>query len=161
MDVTTMQSMPLLTQKLSSLYPAIHFTEGERFAWIPDSHEVTFTTDEPGAEALLLHELGHGLLAHTAYLRDVELIAMERAAWDKALEVATDLTTNGTPITIDDDFIEEHLDSYRDWLHARSTCPTCTATGYQTGASGYECPACHTAWRVNEARLCGLKRYKQ
>jgi len=156
MDVTTMQSMPSLIQKLSSAYPAITFTEGERFAWIPDLQQVTYTPTEPGAEALLLHELGHGLLEHTAYLRDVELIAMERAAWDKALEIASE---NG--VNIDDDFIEEHLDTYRDWLHARSTCPTCTAIGYQTGAQTYECPACHTVWRVNESRLCVLKRYKQ
>lgn len=157
MDATTMQSMPLLIQKLSSTYPAITFIEGERFAWVPDSQQVTYTLTEPGAEALLLHELGHGLLEHTVYSRDVELIAMERAAWDKALEVRDQLALG----TIRDEFIEEHLDSYRDWLHARSTCPTCTATGYQTGAQAYECPACHTVWRVNEARLCGLKRYKQ
>lgn len=152
-----MQSMPSLIQKIAKTYPTITFVEGERFAWVPDAQQVTFVVDEPDGDALLLHELGHGLLEHTTYSRDVELIAMERAAWDKALEVAAELKL--APIA--DDFIEEHLDTYRDWLHARSTCPTCTATGYQTGANTYECPACHTAWRVNEARLCGLKRYKQ
>lgn len=149
--------MPSLIQTLAKTYPAITFIEGERFAWVPDAHQVTFATNEPDAEALLLHELGHSLLEHTAYSRDIELIAMERAAWDKALEVAAELGLD----SIGDDFIEEHLDTYRDWLHARSTCPACTATGYQTGAQTYECPACHTVWRVNEARLCGLKRYKQ
>ena len=58
-----------------------------------------------------------------------------------------------------EDFIEEHLDTYRDWLHARSSCPDCTATGYQTDASTYACPACSHTWRVNEARICQLRRY--
>jgi DnaJ-class molecular chaperone len=51
------------------------------------------------------------------------------------------------------------MNSYRDWLHARSTCPVCQATGMETKKSIYTCPACRHQWRVNEARICSLRRY--
>jgi len=49
---------------------------------------------------------------------------MEAAAWEKALELAK---TYG--ITLDQEVSEKHLNTYRDWMHARSTCPKCEATG--------------------------------
>lgn len=80
---------------------------------------------------------------------------MERDAWNRAK------TQLGPQYAVDikDSAIEQALDSYRDWLHARSTCPNCTATGFQTKKQHYSCLACGEKWRVNEARLCGLKRY--
>ena len=106
--------------------------------------------------AELLHELGHALLRHEGYGQDIELLKLERAAWDEALSVA-----KRSDITISPDLIEEHLESYRDWMYARSRCPRCEQAGIQEKSDNgtYRCPLCNTAWRVNEAKTCGLKRY--
>lgn len=155
MDATTMPSMNLLLDKLRHDFPSFHFTEDTYFAWSPENSTVHFHPTEENADSLLLHELSHGILEHQAYREDVTLLAMEAAAWNKAQELAVEYETH-----ISDDLIEDNLDTYRDWLHARSTCPSCQATGYQTGKKQYACPACNGQWRVNEARVCGLKRYK-
>ena len=154
MDATTMRSMSSLIHKLKTEYPSITFFESDQFAWSPATRTVSYSPELPYASALLLHELSHGLLEHTEYKRDVELLAMEAAAWEKAKELA-----NHYSVRLSENVIQSHLDTYREWMHARSTCPECTATGYQTSAAHYVCPACTHQWRVNEARICGLKRY--
>jgi len=149
-----MPSIRSLLPKLVADYPAFTFTPGNRFAWSPDQATVYYdaTDDNP---ALFLHELSHGILGHHDYSQDVELVAMESHAWDKALELAK---TYG--VTITDETVQDNLDTYRDWLHARSTCPNCEATGYQSGKHSYSCVACTHTWRVNEARICALRRYE-
>lgn len=133
----------------------ISIKRGDSFRWDPNRLCLFYNPAEPQAGALVLHELGHALLGHGSYRADVELLAMERAAWDRALALAT---AHGVVIT--DDTAEDHLDTYRDWLHARSLCPTCGATGLQAAAKAYQCLSCSATWAVNEARTCGLKRYK-
>ncbi|MGH7218228.1 MAG: hypothetical protein ACREGE_02190 [Candidatus Microsaccharimonas sp.] len=154
MDATTTPSLFSLIETLKTTYPQFTFSEAERFSWSPSEHTIFYTPKEPNAVALLLHELSHGLLGHREYRRDVELVAMETAAWEEAEKQAKLLST-----MLDDDVAQDHIDTYREWLHARSTCPECKANGYQTGASAYECPACTHTWRVNEARICALRRY--
>jgi len=149
-----MPSTHSLLPKLIADFPAISFTAGQRFAWSPDKKTVFYDESDSENVALLLHELSHGLLGHREYLKDIELLAMETAAWDKARELGKKYT-----ITIDTDLSEDNLDTYRDWLHARSSCPTCSAVGYQSAKDTYTCVACTGTWRVNEARLCALRRY--
>jgi hypothetical protein len=149
-----MPSMHSLLPRLNKDFAQITFAESERFAWSPDKKTVLYNEKDQNATELLLHELSHGLLGHHDYQKDVELLAMETAAWEKALELAEKYGVN-----IDDEVSGKHLDTYRDWMHARSTCPHCEATGYQTKKDTYSCVACGGSWRVNEARLCGLKRY--
>ncbi|MFZ1302052.1 MAG: hypothetical protein WAQ27_05785 [Candidatus Microsaccharimonas sp.] len=156
MDVTTMRSTSSLLHKLKTDYPEIHFMSGENFLWSPETKTVFYANEGPQTKALILHEVSHGLLDHREYKRDIELLAMEAAAWEKAKELA-----ELYHFPINEHVAEEHLDTYRDWLHARSTCPNCTATGYQSATETYTCPACTTEWRVNEARVCELRRYKQ
>lgn len=148
-----MLSMPSLIQQLKTDYPQFTFKKAKRFLWSPNETTV-FYTGADSDYAFLLHELSHGLLDHAEYRRDIDLIAMERAAWDKAVELAPTYR-----LAISEDIVETTLDSYRDWLHARSTCPNCTAVGLQTEQRAYTCPACHHNWRVNEARICALRRY--
>ena len=148
--------MPSTNSLLSTLkadYPDITFAPGKRFYWSPDTRTVFYDAANMQAD-VLLHELGHGLLKHREYTKDVELIAMESDAWDTARTLAA---TYAVPINDDD--VEDTLDTYREWLHARSTCPECEATGYQTAKFEYACVACDHRWRVNEARLCALRRY--
>lgn len=152
MDVIIMPSTTSLIQKLKQEYPRFRFKKSTQFLWSPSEKTVYYTASDTAYE-LLLHELSHGILGHTAYLRDIELIAMERAAWDLATTLAV-----SNKLSIDESLIESTLDSYRDWLHARSTCPVCTATGQQVKKFIYHCPACQHSWKVNEARVCNLRR---
>jgi len=149
-----MPSTHSLLPKLEKDYPQLLFSPGQRFAWSPDVKTVFYDESDTTNTSLLLHELAHGLLEHHDYSKDVELVAMESAAWDKAVKIAP---TYGIEIT--DETIQDTLDTYREWLHARSTCPKCDATGYQSGKSEYTCVACSHVWRVNEARICALRRY--
>jgi ribosomal protein L37AE/L43A len=105
----------------------------------------------------LLHELGHACLGHQQFTQDVELLHIERDAWEKAQEIGAIYG-----IKIGATQIEKAMDGYRDWLHARSTCPTCGQNGIQKHSSGhYRCPNCNTIWNTNDARKTALRRYKQ
>lgn len=155
--------MELITSLVSQLQnkpPAtpsgqiISFQIGDDFSWDPNHLCIFYDPQANNGPQLLLHELGHALLGHNGYKRDIELISMERSAWNKALELSSEYE-----VQIPMDLIEEHLDTYRDWLHSRSLCPNCSFTGLQTGRSVYCCPSCQASWRVNQARACGLKRH--
>ena len=130
------------------------FVKSDFFGWNANERTITYAPDAPHAPAFLLHELGHALLGHADYSDDIHLLAMERAAWDKALQLAPEYD-----VAITDELIEESLDTYRDWLHARSTCKNCQAVGLQIKKNTYHCIACDNSWRVNEARTCALRRY--
>jgi hypothetical protein len=148
-----MQSMPSLIKSLKTDYPHFIFKESDSFLWSHTEHTIYYACSDDDC-SLLFHELSHAILNHADYKRDIELIAMEREAWDKAKEIAKKYD-----VSIDDDFIQSNLDTYRDWLHTRSTCPKCSATGLQIKKNDYKCLACNHQWRVNEARTCALRRY--
>lgn len=147
-----------LRTKYANSHPdsPLTFVADDSFSWNPDTHEIHYHAAEQNAEAYLLHEYGHVLDGPRAYRQDIELLQIERDAWDNAIEVARELD-----LIIDEDVIEDSLDTYRDWLHARSLCPKCDATGIQTALHTYECLACHHTWRVNDARQCALRRYSK
>jgi hypothetical protein len=149
-----MRSTSSLIHKLKTSHPNIYFVQGEEFLWSPSNQTIFYNPDAPHAALLLLHEFSHSLLSHTTYTRDIELVAMETAAWERATELAQEYS-----VRLNEEVIQEHLDTYRDWLHARSICPSCTANGCQISSHTYECPACLHTWRVNEARICALRRY--
>ena len=149
-----MDAISDLSKQLAAAYSDITFIEGDEFMWSPTKRTVTFNSSEPSGSALLLHELGHAVLGHANYSRDVELIAMEVDAWQQARTLASTYS-----VTLNEDHIEDHLDTYREWLHARSLCPQCNATGLQSNTRQYRCLACTHEWRVNEARICALRRY--
>ena len=149
-----MPSVDLLEQ-LETNFPAIRFQEGKAFSWRPRDSTVVYVLGDPDFDQHLLHELSHALLEHTVYERDIDLIALERDAWGYARRTLAPLYD----IAITSDCIEADLDTYRDWLHARSTCPQCEATGLQIKKMTYRCVSCHHTWRVNHAKLCQLRRY--
>ncbi|MBP9853080.1 hypothetical protein KBC77_03790 [Candidatus Saccharibacteria bacterium] len=103
----------------------------------------------------LLHETAHALLQHESFTSDIELLQMEVAAWHHARVLA-----GRFKITIDPDYIEDCLDSYRDWLHARATCPTCFERSLQTDTHTYTCHNCSAKWHVTKSRLCRTYRRK-
>lgn len=155
MDATTMPSLTSLVANLKKDYPHLSFVQSDKFLWSPADQSVHYISSVTAADAQLLHELSHGILKHSQYGKDIELIIMERQAWAKAKELADHYS-----VSIGESIIEDHLDTYREWMHVRSSCPSCGATGVETKKYLYHCVACLTDWKVNEARICGLKRYK-
>ena len=125
---------------------------------------------QPNFGLLALHELGHALCKHKDYVRDVERIKIESEAWERAKTVLSDLveearrgassknidlkeagcmTINGKDVVLlevfpewDEDFVQDKLDTYRDWLHAKSRCKKCGLTKYQTEDKKWHCPRC-------------------
>lgn len=152
--ITSHLMKPLVTQ-LQHNYPDISFVESDCFQWSFDKATIQYSLASPEAPIYLLHETAHALLRHTRYSTDVELIAIERDAWDYARHTLAPHYA----IKISDDIVQDALDTYRDWLHARSTCPTCGSAGMQIAPSAYHCIGCLSTWEVNEARQCGLRRY--
>ena len=144
-----------LVKTLSADYPQIHFRASDDFLWLPQTSTVEY--NPKGDAAYLLHELGHAVLGHDTYRHDIELLSIERSAWT----YATDHLAAPYTVTIDPNLIEASLDTYREWMHQRSTCPACNLNGIQTGPRLYRCVSCTTAWSVNEARGCSLRRYQQ
>lgn len=153
MAATISHSMPWLIKQLRHDHPDLLFKPGTKDAWNPLEATIHYNKSNPSTDQVL-HELAHALLMHTGYKRDIELIGMERDAWIKAQEVAQKYD-----LKIDTESIDAHMDTYRDWLHSRSVCPQCESNGLQTDSHLYQCLACDTTWRVNDARTCGLKRY--
>lgn len=150
-----MQSTNWLIEQLQVDYPTIHFQAAEEFLWSAKRQTINFDSDAINCTEYTLHELSHALLKHEGYRADIELIKMERDAWEYA---CTRLAPQ-YDFVIEDDVVQDNLDTYRDWLHARSKCPECGATGLQTKSQFYRCLACNHSWRVNEARICALRRY--
>ncbi|MDO4271956.1 MAG: hypothetical protein Q4C83_03195 [Candidatus Saccharibacteria bacterium] len=140
-----------LIARLQNDFPDFAFVYDERPHWSAPTKTIHYSDDDMQT----LHELGHALLGHSNYGQDVELLQIERAAWDKARELAPSYG-----LGIDEEVIEEALDTYREWLHARSKCPRCSQTGVQgVNSSKYLCPTCHAVWRPSAAKAGILRRY--
>ena len=112
------------------------FVFGTKFAFRP-LKTVVIGPQEPFWRLLALHEVGHAVCGHADFRIDVMRLKMETQAWDKAQELASSYG-----VEVDEDFIQEQLDSYRDWLHQKSRCPICGLTRFQTLDSQYHCPRC-------------------
>jgi hypothetical protein len=148
--------MQKLISKLKSDFPALNFKAGEQFCWSPETNEIIYNSKVTGKHATwsLLHETGHALLKHTTYKADFELLRLEIAAWEKARKLASKIN-----VEIDEEHIQDCLDTYRDWLYKRSICPNCTAKCLQQNDFiHYRCFNCHTIWRVSASRFCRAYR---
>lgn len=158
MAATTTARLTSIAHKLFADHEQVVFRPGKAFYWAADEQVVYYSRlRSPDDLALLFHELGHALLGHAAYGQDVQLLAMERAAWQTANELA-----GRYGVEIGADIEHTSLESYRDWLHQRSRCPSCSHGGLQGARSGeYHCVGCGSVWRANEARLCRLRRTKK
>lgn len=144
--------MRKLLLKLEEEYPHIQFKEGDYFYWSPKKTTITysFATEHDKQEVTLLHELAHAVLDHASFTTDFELLLLEVAAWDKAQDLS-----KAYNIDIPDEHVQKCLDTYRDWLHMRSTCPGCTSNGIQSKQTKkYTCPNCNSTWEVSSSRLC-------
>lgn len=152
-DASSTVTTPSLVKKLSVDFPEITFTSHpSACAWNPSKAQILYGESTDPDE--LLHEVGHAILGHSSYARDIELLRIERDAWEYAI-------ANLAPIykiVIERDVAEAALDTYREWLHERSKCPSCNMNGIQNSATSYKCISCHEHWKVNDARICRLRR---
>ena len=134
------QSVPVeeqkLLQKIMTKYSDFAYHTGSKFTFRPPK-TIILGPFEPHYSLLFCHELGHALSGEDHFDTDVERLKIERLAWDKAQELCTEFH-----IPYDEEFVEEQLDSYRDWLHSKSKCPQCGLTRYQTKNGQYHCPHC-------------------
>ena len=149
-----MPSIASLLDTIHKQHPDLTLTESSGFSWSADTRMICYDRLAQHADMHLLHELAHAVLEHSTYTRDIQLIGLERDAWQYAI---THLAVH-YKVDFDETVIQDSLDTYRDWLHARSTCPSCQANGIQVKQRRYKCVACLNQWHVNEARLCGLRR---
>ena len=124
-----------LLEKLRVDFPDLRFVPGRKFAFrFPKT--VILGPHEPFSELLLLPEVSHAILEHKDFRTDVERLKMESLAWEEARKLALRYE-----VEFDDEFAEGELDSYRDWLHKKSRCPSCGLTRFQD-VDGYHCPSC-------------------
>lgn len=141
--------MEQLIRKLQCDHPNLVFTVGEAYCWSPKRNEIFYASSDSQADiAGLLHETGHARLGHNGFTSDLELLRKEVDAWQEALSLAKEYN-----LKIDQQHIQDCLDTYRDWVFHRSRCPQCLASGFQQQAKRYICLNCSTTWNVTSSRL--------
>ncbi len=142
-----MTSMEEFISILEQDFPDISFRQGSDFhfhppttVFYPDPTPTEYTKNE--LKLLLLHEIGHANLHHKNYKSAVDLLQMEAAAWEEAKN-----NSKKYHIPWNEDFKDDRLDSYRDLLHKKSSCPRCRLNGYySTRDQLYHCPNCNHSW---------------
>lgn len=157
-NILTTMTQSELIDTLHTLKPkGVVFKPGESYVWSPRDKTVFYQEKDRTTvgQWTLLHELSHALLEHSTYQSDFELVQLEMQAWEKARELALEIK-----LKIDEDHIQDCIDSYRDWQYKRSLCPNCELGGIQTDQRTYTCLFCDGSWHVSEARFCRPYRRK-
>lgn len=142
----------LISQLKPLLPPSVIFQRGQSFYWSPKDATITYKSSaNSGANGQwsLLHEAAHALLDHQNYSSDIALLLLEVEAWERAKSLGKELG-----IIIDEEHIQDCLDTYRDWLHQRSTCPRCSVVSLQVSTREYLCHNCDARWQVSASRFC-------
>lgn len=142
--------MEKLIEALKADYPGLTFVVGQHFCWSPGRQEVYYElSGKPESMFGVLHEIGHARLGHKGYKTDVDLLKKEARAWQEASQLARHYG-----IALNENHVQDCLDTYRDWLHKRSICPTCGAAGIQGSPNHYNCLNCTDTWEVSTSRFC-------
>ena len=144
-----------LLTTLKKDYPTIRFAASDYFYWSP-SDETVYYNNERDEQSLwtLLHESAHGLLGHFDFKSDFHLIKLEIEAWQKTRNLCNIYRITEPHI----DYIEDCVDTYRNWQYNRSLCPQCTGGGIQILSDSYLCPLCSMQWSVTKQRFCRAYR---
>jgi hypothetical protein len=146
-----------LVQDLRRDFPQFQFVVGPQAYWSPETHEIYYNISQNNATSSwsLLHELGHAVLQHNSYTTDIDLLQKEVEAWIKASTIAKKYK-----IMINEEYAQNCLETYRNWLFKRSTCPACGAHGAQNTNRQYCCFNCDEQWNVSISRFCRPYRGK-
>lgn len=142
-----------ILDRLKADFPQVQFVSSDRFQWSPEDKTIYFIEDGKNHEWSLLHEAGHMLCKHVSYSHDLGLLRMEVEAWEKARKLA-----DKYDYEIDEKHIDKCLDTYRDWIYKRSTCPICTQAGIEKTTGNYRCINCKHLWTVSSERFCRTYR---
>lgn len=140
-----------------AVLPDVSFSSGKAFFWSPKQNLITYQSQSLGTlegSFALIHEVAHAVLGHQHYQSDIELLLLEVEAW----QITADLAKQHG-LELDDDHVQDCLDTYRDWLHQRASCPRCGVVSLQTSPTTYECFNCYNQWRVSTSRFC--RPYRQ
>jgi hypothetical protein len=136
----------IFIKNLSKDFPSFKFKSSNQEHWSPKTKTIFFNPKKSCYG--VLHELAHAILEHTTYESDFELLKMEADAWELAIKIGQKYK-----IIIDEEHMQNCLDTYRDWLHRRSTCPSCNTHVLQSDSSNYHCYNCQTSWHVSSGRF--------
>lgn len=131
-------------------FPELTFMPAPRSSWSPKNKVVYYnmSTASKHRQCSLLHEIAHSLLKHTNFGSDFELLQIEIEAWEKAKTLAKNYG-----LSVNDLHIQDCLDTYRDWLHDRSSCPDCGLSSIQHNKTTYRCLNCLKSWSVSTSRM--------
>lgn len=132
--------------EIKKRFSQFSFAQHKVFHWSPRDNCIYYDPEElkqPEGIYQLLHEIGHALSGHKNYTSGIQLLKFEAEAWKQARELATSYGLKINPKQI-----ERCLDSYRDWLYLRSTCPKCDTIAVETEANRYHCFNCFQKWKV-------------
>jgi ribosomal protein L37AE/L43A len=147
---TSSNKAEVFIKPLKRDHPTLSFKAGQQEHWSPKNNTITYNLDQSYKLLCygLLHELAHALLDHSTYGSDFELLKLERDAWELASELGRKYG-----VKINQNHIQNCLDTYRDWLHRRSACPTCGTHVLQRDVHYYQCFNCQTVWKVSSGRF--------
>lgn len=140
-------------QKLISDYAQFRFCLNQKrfsFRYCEPKSTIFIGPPKPFFALQALHELGHALSRHKDYTTHVKRLKIESEAWEVAKTVLekyqeqakTDQDLAKILPKWNQAYVEGCLDTYRDWLHAKSKCKNCGQTRYQTKDGKYHCPFC-------------------
>lgn len=147
-----MQNLHSLINHCQNQLTDIKFIDSGNFYWSPKTKAIHYNglaLDTQAGQWALIHEMAHASLKHESYANDLGLLSLEVEAWQAAEKLSRE-----AGISIDVDHIQECLNTYRDWLYARSTCPTCELNSLQIAETTYLCLNCSTRWNVSGSRFC-------
>lgn len=146
-----------VAKQLIDVYKAtFKMVSSDIFRWAAESNSVFYDEkrlDTKQGLNSLMHEIGHGLLNHRNFELDIDLINMEKSAWQKTKELSDEYSS-----PYDQEYAESCLESYRTWLHERAKCPNCDQVSLEESPQQYACFNCFTKWRVSKDQLCQIQR---
>lgn len=142
-----------LLKQVKHDFPDVRFEAADSFYWSAETRSIHYNTSSENPTWSLLHELGHMTQEHTTYNSDARLVRMEVEAWETALVIGKQYG-----YTIDEEHVQDCLDSYRHWQHTRSRCPICTQSGLEVQSGHYRCINCQHRWQVTVNRFCRVYR---
>lgn len=137
-------------------FPNIDFMSAQRFVWSPKKQVVYYDNRRLKTQAgqiALLHEIGHALLKHQTYEYDIDLINMEVEAWDEARRLAKQFK-----VSLNEEHINQCLETYRIWIYKRSRCPECSNISLQQTPTSYACFNCGSSWQVAQSKTVQPRR---
>ena len=142
-------------QQLQQDFKDIKFVRGKMNLWSPQTREIYYRV--PISKYSILHELGHALKNHANYKLDIQLIKLEADAWKKAQEIAKKYN-----LKIPARYINDCMNTYKDWILSRSKCPDCDLVGLQSIKTlQYSCCNCFLSWSVPFEVKCLVRRIRK